>query len=176
MEKDQSWEATQAERKQAIASQAGWDKFFVEMAEHVSTKSKDRSTKVGAVIVGTSHNVLSIGFNGFPRGVNDNVDARHERPAKYMYTEHAERNAIYNAARHGIRLEGATLYLNGGGLPCDDCARAVMQSGIVAVVSMDKPFEGKGGIWEEKERVSAEMFGEAGVKIIRLNPDFTRKS
>jgi dCMP deaminase len=144
------------------------------MAEHAATKSKDRSTKVGAVIVGTSHNVLSIGFNGFPRGVNDDVDSRHERPIKYMFTEHAERNAVYNAARHGIRLEGATLYLNGGGLPCADCARAVIQAGIVEVVSMDKPFDGKGGMWAESERVSAEMFKEAGVRVIRLNPDFTR--
>ena len=174
MDKDQSWEETQAERERAIASKACWDKFFVGMAEYASTKSKDRSTKVGAVIVGTSHNILSIGFNGFPRGVNDNVDARHDRPAKYMYTEHAERNAIYNAARHGIRLDGAILYLNGGGLPCDDCARGIIQSGIVEVVSMDKPFEGKGGIWEEKERVSAEMFKEAGVRVVRLRADFTR--
>jgi dCMP deaminase len=153
-------------------SQSNWHKFFVSMAELASTKSKDRSTKVGAVIVGTSNNVLSIGFNGFPRGVNDDVEARHERPLKYSLTEHAERNAIYNAARHGIRLEGATLYLNCGGLPCDDCARAIIQSGIIKVVSMNKPFNGAGGIWEEKERVSAEMFKESGVKVVRLSPEF----
>lgn len=157
------------------SEQMSWDEYFCKMAEHVKEKSKDRSTKCGSVIASSDHAVLSVGFNGFPRGVNDNVDSRHERPAKYSYTEHGERNAIYNAARHGIKLEGATIYLSGGGLPCDDCARAIIQAGIVEVVSLDKPFEGKGGMWEEKEKISAEMFKEAGVRVIRLNPDYTRK-
>lgn len=152
-----------------------WDEFFCKMAETVKMKSKDRSTKCGCVIASKDHAVLSVGFNGFPRGVNDDIDSRHERPIKYSFTEHAERNAIYNAARHGIRLEGATLYLAGGGLPCDDCARAVIQSGINEVVSLDIPFDGKGGMWEEKERISAEMFKEAGVRMVRLNPDYSRK-
>ena len=74
-----------------------WDQYFFDIVNVVKEKSKDRSTKVGAIIVGPDQGVRSTGFNGFPRGVNDNVDARHERPAKYLYTEHAERNAIYNA-------------------------------------------------------------------------------
>lgn len=92
-----------------------------------------------------------------------------------MMHEHGERNAIYNAARHGIKLEGASIYLSGGGLPCDDCARAIIQAGIVEVITLDKPFEGKGGMWAEKERISAEMFAEAGVKVIKLTDDYERK-
>jgi dCMP deaminase len=152
----------------------GWDQYFVEMAQHAATKSKDRSTKVGAVIVGDGHNVISVGFNGFPRGVNDDVEARHERPVKYLVTEHAERNSIYNCARHGVRTAGATLYLNGGGWPCADCARAIIQAGIVEVVAMAGKFEGKGGLWEESCRVGKEMLEEAGVKLVQLDPEYNR--
>ena len=85
------------------------ERWFV-IAEEFASWSKDRSTQVGCVIVGDSNQILSGGYNGFPRGVVDDIDSRHERPAKYLWTEHAERNAIYNAARHGIRLESASLY------------------------------------------------------------------
>jgi len=151
-----------------------WDEYFYKMAEHVKTKSKDRSTQCGSVIVGVANNVLGIGFNGFPRGVNDYEDARHERPAKYLYTEHGERNAIYNAARHGIKLEGSRIYLSGGGLPCADCARAIIQSGIVEVIVMDKPFSGKGSLWETSMEASHVMFKEAGVKVTYLNEGLAR--
>lgn len=118
-----------------------WDDFFLGLAGYVSQKSKDQSTKVGAVIVGPDHEVLSLGWNGFPRGVDDNVQERHERPAKYEWTEHAERNAIYNAARHGIALRGATIYVTHA--PCAACARAIVQSGIRAVVSGEGRVVGK---------------------------------
>src|SRR5678816_3286831 len=87
-----------------------WDIRFLREAARIATWSKDRSTKVGCVIVGPSREIRSTGYNGFPRGVNDDVDERHARPMKYAYCEHAERNAIYNAARVGIPLEGCTLY------------------------------------------------------------------
>ena len=80
-----------------------WDEYFMKMAEHVKTKSKDRSTQVGAVIVGEGHVVLSVGYNGFPRGVNDDIDSRYERPAKYMWTEHAERNAIFSYSPSNVK-------------------------------------------------------------------------
>ena len=153
---------------------ASWDEFFYKMAEVVKLKSKDRSTQCGSVIVGTSNNVLSVGFNGFPRGVNDNVEERHGRPTKYLYTEHGERNAIYNAARHGIKLEGSRIYLSGGGLPCADCGRAIIQAGIAEVIVMNQPFEGKGSLWEESMKASETMFSEAGVKVTYMNKDFTR--
>lgn len=110
-----------------------WDTYFMEMANLVSTKSKDRSTQVGCVIVGPNHEVRTTGYNGFCRGINDDVDDRHERPEKYLWSEHAERNAIYNAARNGIRIEDCTAYTTV--FPCADCARGLIQSGVVRVVT-----------------------------------------
>lgn len=111
------------------------DKLWVDLARRVSLESKDRSTKVGAALVMPEDRALiSTGWNGFPRGVNDNVEARHERPAKYLYTEHAERNAIYNAARLGIKTKGSWLYLSSSLPICCDCARAIVQAGIEKVL------------------------------------------
>jgi dCMP deaminase len=141
-----------------------WDEYFIKMAKLVAEKSKDRSTKVGAVIVGEANNVLSTGYNGFPRGVNDNVEERHGRPAKYKWTEHGERNAIYNASRHGIVLAGARLYLNWEPCPCTDCARAIIQSGIKEVIGPNIPFGGVGTHWSDDAKISKQMLDEAGVK------------
>ena len=116
-----------------------WNSKFVELARFIAGWSKDRSRKVGAVIVGPSKEILSIGYNGFPTGVNDDVEARHERPAKYAWTEHAERNAIYNAARVGVGLEGSTIYLPW--YPCMDCARAIVQVGINDVVAVEPDWD-----------------------------------
>ena len=112
-----------------------WDERWLELATLVSTWSKDRSRKVGAVIVDDRNVLLAIGWNGFPRGVNDNVDKRYERPIKYKYTEHSERNAIYNAASRGIPLLGSTMYLPW--FPCADCARAIIQSGIKKLICVE---------------------------------------
>lgn len=146
-----------------------WDKRFMSLALSVSLWSKDRSTKVGCVIVGSSHEVRSLGYNGIPRNIRDDVDARHERPAKYMWFEHAERNAVYNAARVGTPLEGCTLYCATTliGPPCVDCTRAVIQSGIARVVCRDGSDDQ--GLWEERwrdsMRVSLDMLREAGVRF-----------
>jgi len=115
--------------------QAKWDERFMEMARMVASWSKDRSRKVGAVIVGTGGEIVSVGYNGFPRNADDEVEDRHERPAKYRWTEHAERNAIYNAARTGARLAETTIYLPW--YPCMDCARSIVQSGIRCVVAIE---------------------------------------
>ena len=80
---------------------ANWNEYFMAMARLVAKKSKDPSMQVGVVIVGPDHEVRSTGFNGFARGVNENYSSRWGRPAKYKWVEHAERNAIYNAARMG---------------------------------------------------------------------------
>ena len=82
-----------------------WKDYFVSIAEQVKEKSKDIKTKIGAVIVGKDNEILSTGYNSFPRGLNDNVVQRQERPEKYFWFEHAERNAIYNAARIGVSLK-----------------------------------------------------------------------
>jgi len=82
-------------------TQSTWDQYFFNLCNAISTKSNDQSTKVGAVIVGPHHEIRSTGWNDFPRGVIDNIQERRKRPTKYDFTEHAERNAIYNAARVG---------------------------------------------------------------------------
>ena len=75
-----------------------WNSRFMDLARLVAGWSKDTSTKVGCVIIGPDKEIRSTGYNGFPRGVDDTIPAGHERPAKYDFTEHAERNAIYNAS------------------------------------------------------------------------------
>jgi len=141
-----------------------WDKRFTDLAIHVSGWSKDRSTKVGCVIVGPHHEVRSLGYNGFPRGVDDDSDERHERPAKYLWTEHAERNAIYNAARCGIALEGCVLYVPWH--PCTGCARAIVQSGITEVVV---GLHTTPANWIEECKVAAIILTEGGVKVRYLD-------
>lgn len=110
-----------------------WDEYFMEMCAVVARKSKDCGKHVGSVIVGPGHEIRSTGYNGFPRGVDDSISTRHERPSKYMWTEHAERNSIYNAARNGVSLEGSTIYSSL--YPCMKCMRGIVQAGIVEVVA-----------------------------------------
>ena len=87
-----------------------WDLRWMSVASLVATWSKDRSRKCGAVIVDSRNVLVSLGWNGFPRGVADSPDYRHERPEKYLWTEHAERNAIYNAAANGHNLPERRLF------------------------------------------------------------------
>jgi dCMP deaminase len=109
-----------------------WDRYFLEICRVVASRSKDPATQIGCVIVGPAHEIRSTGYNSLPRRVRDDVPERLERPAKYLWIEHAERNAIYNAARAGTATEHCTLYAEL--TPCMDCARAIVQAGIVAVV------------------------------------------
>ena len=76
----------------------------MDLAVHVGKWSKDRNRQVGCAIVSPENAIRAIGFNGFPRGLEDDLDNRHRRPEKYLWTEHAERNAIYAAAWEGIAL------------------------------------------------------------------------
>lgn len=142
-----------------------WDRRFLELAEHVATWSKDRSTQVGAVIVGSRKRVLSMGYNGFPRGVDDSVEARHERPEKYDWTCHGEENAILNAA---CDLDGATIYVHAPNLPvCVRCARNIVQSGITDVYTWS--FDGQvPERWIADVVKTAQMFREAGVRHYML--------
>ena len=141
--------------------------LWIDIAERVSKESKDRSTKVGCVIVSSDNTILSTGWNGFPRGVNDD-EAKHERPAKYEWTEHAERNAIFNAARMGTQLNGATAYLNyTPHAICVPCVRALHQSGIIRLVGPDRPFEGAGiGTAYDIDVINHQMIEETGLEIV----------
>ena len=106
-----------------------WTDYFYNIAQQVKEKSKDERTKVGAVIVGKDKEIVSTGYNSYPRGIVDNRPERQERPEKYFWFEHAERNAIYNAARIGVSTKGCTMYLTCG-IPCADCARGIINAGI----------------------------------------------
>ena len=141
-----------------------WDEYFLEMAEAVSKKSKDRSTKIGCVIVGPDREIRSTGYNSFIRGIDDEKPERHERPEKYLWTEHAERNAIYNAARVGTPLKGCSLYCLA--LPCMDCARGIAQVGITKVIIPEVPGNPEFlERWRESFQRTEEMFNEAGIEV-----------
>lgn len=137
-----------------------WDTRFLELAEHVSKWSKDPKTKVGAVIANDQRQVLSIGYNGFPRGVKDLASRYEDRSTKLMYVAHAERNALDNAF---VDVRGATLYSTL--CPCNECAKSIVQKGIRRVVSFAPPYE----IVEKFNiGVTRIMFKEADVEFILL--------
>ncbi len=140
-----------------------WQVYFMGLARAVAEKSKDESVKVGVIIVGPDHEVRSTGYNGFPRGVDETDSSRWERPIKYQWVEHAERNAIYNAARAGISTNGCIAYLESP--PCTDCGRALIQAGIKEIVVTTKnPFAGRKD-WAESIKFAIDMLEEAGVTV-----------
>ena len=148
-----------------------WVEYFRQLAHTVKLKSKDKNTQIGAVIVGKDKEIVSTGYNSFARGINDNVIARQQRPEKYFWFEHAERNAIYNAARIGVSTKGCTMYLSCG-IPCSDCARGIINAGITRI------FCERGGSttntpkWDESAERSWEMFDEVGVKVCFYDDNF----
>ena len=109
-----------------------WDARFLELAKHISDWSKDPSTKVGCVVVGEDREIRSTGFNGFPRGIEDNIERLEDREQKYPLICHAEENAIMHAARIGVSLKGSTAYVTWP--PCSRCARSLIQAGVREVV------------------------------------------
>jgi dCMP deaminase len=141
-----------------------WVNYFREIAEVVKTKSKDSATQIGAVIVGKDNEIVSTGYNSFPRGIDDNKIERQERPEKYYWMEHAERNAIINAARIGVSTKGTTMYLTCG-VPCCDCTRAIINAGVSQIYIYPSGSGAKGKIWDEHLIRSIEMFKEAGITI-----------
>lgn len=141
-----------------------WKEYYLNIAEAVRQKSKDNSTKIGVVIVGADNEIVSTGYNSFPRGLDDNIPERMERPEKYIWTEHAERNAIYNAARIGVSTKGCTMYMSCA-MSCPDCARGIIQAGIVKVV-VGGGDSAKGAQFNEEQRSKVrQMFKECGVEV-----------
>ena len=133
-----------------------------ELCGLVKTWSKDRSRKTSAVIMDScGDTIVAIGWNGFPRGIDDEVEARHERPAKYLWTEHAERNAIYNAARKGVSTLGCLMFMPW--YPCADCARAIIQAGIFEVYCVEPDWDDPR--WADDFKVVKEMLDEADVAV-----------
>ena len=138
----------------------------------VATKSKDQSTKFGAVLVHDGQ-IISEGWNGFPRKINDDIPERHARPEKYFYVIHSEQNAILNAARKGISTLGADLYIQG--LPCPNCAGAIIQAGIKNVFchkqwrNLERDFFINRPPYWRREDITFNEFNEAGIKVFELD-------
>jgi dCMP deaminase len=141
-----------------------WNQRFFLLAKHVSEWSRDPSTRVGCVIVGTSNEIRAIGYNGLPRSIEDSP-SRLERPQKYAWVEHAERNAIYAAARAGVPLEGCRMYVSW--FPCIDCARAIVQVGITHIFGIEPDWVSEP--WGPQFRTSKTLLEEAGVAVSFIN-------
>jgi dCMP deaminase len=130
--------------------------------------SKDPNTQVGALYLApnTLH-ILSAGYNGFCRGIDDTKPSRWERPMKYNYVCHAEANGIYNACRRGVSLENSiavtTLF------PCQECAKAIIQVGVDTIVTLPPDFEDPK--WGDQFKTSMDMFKEVGMKIVLLDEE-----
>tara|TARA_R110002110_G_C13455345_1_gene717512 strand:- start:2794 stop:3261 length:468 start_codon:yes stop_codon:yes gene_type:complete len=139
-----------------------WDRRFFELCNLLASWSEDRSRKVGAVIVGGANQIISTGYNGLPRAIA-NHDSRHGRAGqeKYFWFEHAERNALFNAARSGNSTDGCRMYANL--FPCAECARGIIQSGIVQLNSFSPPVRDE--TFERSFSVSTEMLSEANIEV-----------
>lgn len=143
-----------------------WDLRWIDRAKYVAKYSKDTNTKTGAVIVNDDNIELVSGYNGFPRGADDNNHPnRYEKPEKYFWTEHSERNCLYNAARLGISTNGAKMYCTY--FPCADCSRAIIQGGIKKLFT-EKP-DLNHHKWGESWTEAIIMLRECGVQIIWTN-------
>ena len=156
-----------------------WDKFYMTMAYLASSRSKDRSTHAGSAIAAPDKTIRAVGYNDLPRGIEyegeigtDGLPSRRSsiNGEKYLWVEHSERNAIYNAGRNGVSVIGCTLYVNW--LPCEDCARAMIQSGISEVVihrqGQEAFMHSRGGhddIWADAHGVVWTMMTEAGLHV-----------
>lgn len=144
-----------------------WDERFMLLAHHLATWSMEKGRRVGAVIVGPDHEIRSTGYNGLPRGVRDDLEERHSRVtgAKYVWSCHAEQNAIFNAARVGVALKGCTIYVPW--FPCVECTKAIIQCGITELVAYapDRPNSN----WAEDFSISGQMLKEASIEV-RLIP------
>jgi len=156
---DQAWEEMKAREKH-------WDKRFLQLAEIVSSWSKDPSTQTGAVITDDLNRVISVGFNGFPIGVKDHKERYENRELKYKMIVHCEMNAIL-FAKGGC--ENCTLYTYPL-LSCSRCAASVIQAGITRCVAPKlDPESPLGKRWSEELELSLLMFKESGVEITLLD-------
>ena len=139
---------------------ADWPTRFLALAEHIASWSKDPSTRVGCVIVDDERRILATGYNGFPRGVEDHPRRLADRPAKHLFTVHAEANAVAAAARSGVSLHGATAYVTHP--CCAQCAALLIQAGVRSVVTRDVEMRPE---WETSLEAAGLMLHEAGVGV-----------
>ena len=149
-----------------------WEEYFLRMLPSIGSNSEDRVSSVGCVIVNADNSIVSTGYNSLVRGLDDTKVYRLNRPDKYTWIEHADRNAIYNAARIGVSTKGCTMYLPF--YPCPDCSRGIVSSGIKRVVIGLETFykrtdylesQGRTGAWLGDKLITDTMFDECGVEL-----------
>lgn len=147
-----------------------WDQLYITLCYLVGMRSLDEHTHVGSVIVDSDNVLVSTGYNSLPRGIESGeggVRLSREGGEKYYWVEHAERNAIYNAARRGTILKGCKLYVPW--MPCTDCARAIIQTGISEVIihrnGQDFYDSHSNGNWDESYKRTLAMLEESGVAV-----------
>lgn len=140
---------------------------YLAQAYRVALASPDLSTQNGAIII-NSRGQTAMGCNKLPIGVAVTPE-RLERPKKYLWTEHAERNAIYNAASRGVCTEGATMFCPW--FACADCGRAIIQAGISHIVGHQKMFDETPDRWKDSIAEALEMFWESGVSWELIDGD-----
>lgn len=147
-----------------------WDQYFMTLAYLISMKSKDPSTRVGAVIVGPDKEIRATGYNGLPRGVIDRNYRYEDREYKLLAINHAEENAILHCALNGVSAKGCILYSQW--MPCSRCTKSIIQSGIKEIV-FDENFPGNhlhlAEDWQKSLEISKEMLSEAGVTLRAFN-------
>ena len=138
-----------------------WDEYFMGIAMLAAKRSKDPSTQVGACIVSPDNIIISTGYNGMPKGCSDDEFPwdREGEETKYPYVVHAELNAILNA--NGRDLRGSRVYV--ALFPCNECAKAIIQSGVKEVVYLSDKYVGT-----PENVASKQMLDAAGVKYTRL--------
>lgn len=139
-----------------------WDEYFMGLAHLSALRSKDPNTQVGAAIVDENHRVVSVGYNGFPKGCSDD-EFPWERDGgvlttKYAFVVHAELNAILNSPRS---VSGCTIYVSL--FPCNECAKAIIQSGIKRIVYESDKYQDS-----ETTQASKRMLKAAGVELVRI--------
>ena len=132
----------------------------MDMATMVASWSKDPSTQIGAVIVSPERRILATGYNGFPRGIEDD-NRLHIRDQKYQLIVHAEMNAILNAAKHGVQLKGSILFVKGL-MVCADCAKHVVQTGIAEINVEGDIYNPR---WAAMTERSLALFDEADIPV-----------
>lgn len=142
-----------------------WDDYFMIQAFAAAFKSKDTRQIVGCVVVGPYNNILTTGFNGFPRGVQETDERMLDKTTKLLFIAHAERNAMDQAARHGISLHGASMFVTKH--PCNECAKSIIQAGIRRVVCPPLSPESS---WSESARLAKTMLDEAQVVLHVMSP------
>lgn len=141
-----------------------WTRRYFDLARHVAAWSKDPSTKVGAVVVGADRRHIAVGYNGFPPGVQDIPERYKDKPTKYLFTQHAERNALDNAP---FSCVGGTLTTTM--FPCVECAKSMVAKGIARLITPRAPLPIGEPSWRDTIPTARIVLAEGSVEVTELD-------